>query len=154
VSACLVTRTLSWNYPLTDWLTLPKQFTEKWSSRKPGFRRMGFSRMVARRRSMPDNGAVRNDLKTTTAGEGEMEESSRPSKWMWLVPLVFLFFLVQALIRGAILPALAWLSLLVNGVLVASGVYKRSRALSYLAFAFSLLGLLLLVTSIVRDFYL
>jgi hypothetical protein len=103
---------------------------------------------------MPDNGSVRNDLKTTTAREGEMEESSRPSKWMWLVPLVFLFFLVQALIVGAILPALAWLSLLVNGVLVASGVYKRSRALSYLAFAFSLLGLLLLVTSIVRDFYL
>ena len=83
-----------------------------------------------------------------------MEGSSKPSKWMWLVPLVFLFFLVQALIGGAILPALAWLSLLVNGVLVASGVYKRSRALSYLAFAFSLLGLLLLVTSIVRDFYL
>ena len=103
---------------------------------------------------MPDNnGAVLDDAKTTTtAGEGEVEGSSRPSKWMWLVPLVFLFFLVQALIGGAILPALAWLSLLVNGVLVASGVYKRSRALSYLAFAFSLLGLLLLVTSIVRDF--
>jgi hypothetical protein len=83
-----------------------------------------------------------------------MEGPSKPSKWMWLVPLVFLFFLVQALIGGAILPTLAWLSLLVNGVLVASGVYKRSRALSYLAFAFSLLGLLLLVTSIVRDFYL
>ena len=103
---------------------------------------------------MPDNGAVLDDTKITTAGEGEVEGSSRPSKWMWLVPLVFLFFLVQALIGGAILPALAWLSLLVNGVLVASGVYKRSRALSYLAFAFSLLGLLLLVTSIVRDFYL
>ncbi len=103
---------------------------------------------------MPDNGAVLDDTMITTAGEGEVEGSSRPSKWMWLVPLVFLFFLVQALIGGAILPALAWLSLLVNGVLVASGVYKRSRALSYLAFAFSLLGLLLLVTSIVRDFYL
>jgi hypothetical protein len=87
---------------------------------------------------MPDNnGAVLDDAKTTTtAGEGEVEGSYRPSKWMWLVPLVFLFFLVQALIGGAILPALAWLSLLVNGVLVASGVYKRSRALSYLlAFA-------------------
>jgi hypothetical protein len=102
---------------------------------------------------MPDNGAILDDLKTTTAGEGEMEESSRPSKWMWLVPVVFLLLLVQALIGGSILPALAWLSLLVNGVLVASGVYKRSRALSYLAFAFSLLGLLLLVTSIVRDFF-
>jgi hypothetical protein len=102
---------------------------------------------------MSDNKeAVLDDAKTTTAGEGEMEGSSRPSKWMWLVPLVFLFFLDQALIGGAILPALAWLSLLVNGVLVASGVYKRSRALSYLAFAFSLLGLLLLVTSIVRDY--
>ena len=102
---------------------------------------------------MPDNGAVLDDTNTTTAGEGEMEGSSRPSKWMWLVPLVFLFFLVQALIGGAILPTLAWLSLLVNGVLVASGVYERSRALSYLAFAFFLLGLLLLVTSIVRDFF-
>jgi hypothetical protein len=103
---------------------------------------------------MPDNnGAVLDDAKAAIAGEGEMEGSSRPSKWMWLVPLVFLFFLVQALIGGSILPALAWLSLLVNGVLVASGVYKRSRTLSYLAFAFSLLGLLLLVTSIVRDFF-
>ena len=101
---------------------------------------------------MPDNnGVVLDDTKTPTAGEEQIEGSSKPSKWMWLVPLVF--FLVQALIGGAILPALAWLSLLVNGVLVASGVYKHSRALSYLAFAFSLLGLLLLVTSIVRDFF-
>ena len=102
---------------------------------------------------MPDNGAILDNTKTTTAEEGEVEGLSRPSKWMWLVPLVFLFFLVQALIGGAILPAFAWLSLLVNGVLVASGVYKRSRALSYLAFAFSLLGLLLLVTTIVRDIF-
>jgi hypothetical protein len=103
---------------------------------------------------MPDNNeAVLDDAKTATTGEEHMEGSSRPSKWTWLVPLVFLFFLVQALIGGAILPALAWLSLLANGVLVASGVYKRSRALSYLALAFSLLGLLLLVTSIVRDFF-
>ncbi len=102
---------------------------------------------------MSDNKeAVLDEAKTITAGEGVMEGSSRPSRWTWLVPLVFLFFLGQALIGGAILPALAWLSLLVNGVLVASGVYKRSRALSYLAFAFSLLGLLLLVTSIVRDY--
>jgi protein-S-isoprenylcysteine O-methyltransferase Ste14 len=101
---------------------------------------------------MTDNsGALPDDAKTTTAGEERMEGSSVPSKWTWLVPLVFLFFLVQALIVGATLPALAWLSLLVNGVLVASGVYKRSRALSYLALAFSLLGLLLLVTSILRD---
>ena len=104
---------------------------------------------------MPDNnGGTLAETKTPTAGEEHMEGSSKPSKWMWLVPLVFLFFLVQALIGGAILSALAWLSLLVNGVLVASGVYKRSQALSYLAFAFSLLGLLLLVTSIVRDFFL
>jgi hypothetical protein len=103
---------------------------------------------------MPDNnGTILDDTRTATAGEEQMEGSSKPSKWMWLVPLVFLFFLVQALIGGAILPALAWLSLLVNGVLVASGVYKRSRALSYLAFAFSLLGLLLLVTSIFRDYF-
>jgi hypothetical protein len=102
---------------------------------------------------MLDDGTVLDDAKTTTAGAGEMEESSGPSKWTWLVPLVFLFFLVRALIGGATLPALAWLSLLVNGVLVASGVYKRSRALSYLAVAFSLLGLLLLVTSIVRDLF-
>ena len=104
---------------------------------------------------MTDNsGALPDDAKTTTAaGEERMEGSSGPSKWTWLVPLVFLFFLVRALIGGATLPALAWLSLLVNGVLVASGVYKRSRALSYLALAFSLLGLLLLVTSIVRDIF-
>ena len=103
---------------------------------------------------MPDNGAILDNTKTTTAGEGEVEGSSRPSKWMWLVPVVFLFFLVQALIGGAILAAFAWLSLLVNGVLVASGIYARSRALSYLAFAFFLLGLLLLVTSTVRDYFL
>ena len=88
------------------------------------------------------------------AGEGEMEESSRPSKWMWLVPVVFLVLLVLALVRGSILPALAWLSFLVNGILVASGVYARSRVLSYLAFALALLGLLLLVASIIRDFFL
>jgi hypothetical protein len=115
----------------------------------------GTTLSMFRRRSMTDNsGALPDDAKTPTAGEEHMEGSSKPSKWMWLVPLVFLFFLVQALIGGAILPALAWLSLLVNGVLVASGVYKRSQALSYLAFAFSLLGLLLLVTSLVRDFFL
>jgi protein-S-isoprenylcysteine O-methyltransferase Ste14 len=103
---------------------------------------------------MTDNsGAPLDDAKTATAGEERTEGSSAPSKWTWLIPLVFLFFLVQALIGGATLPALAWLSLLVNGVLVASGAYKRSRALSYLAFAFSLLGLLLLVTSIVRDLF-
>src|SRR5918997_3984763 len=108
-----------------------------------------------RRRSMADNNvAILDNTKTPTAGEEHMEGSPKPSRWMWLVPVVFLFFLVQALIGGAILPALAWLSLLVNGVLVASGIYKRSRGLSYVAFAFSLLGLLLLVTSVVRDFYL
>ena len=83
-----------------------------------------------------------------------MEESSRPSKWMWLVPVVFLVLLVLALIQGSILPALAWLSFLVDGALVASGLYTRSRTLSYLALAFALLGLLLLVTSIIRDFFL
>ncbi len=82
-----------------------------------------------------------------------MEEPSRPSKWMWLVPLVFLVLLVLTLIGGEILPALGWLCFLVNGVLVASGVYKRSRALSYLALAFALLGLLFLLTSIARDFF-
>jgi hypothetical protein len=83
-----------------------------------------------------------------------MEGSSRPSKWMWLVPAVFLVFLVLSLVGGEILPALGWLCFLVNGVLVASGLYKRSRALSYLAFAFALLGVILLATSIVRDFFL
>jgi hypothetical protein len=81
-----------------------------------------------------------------------MEGSSRPSKWMWLVPVGFLAFLVLALTQGAILSALGWLCLLVNGVLVASGVHTRSRALSYLALAFALLGLLLLIASIVREF--
>ena len=88
------------------------------------------------------------------AGEGEMEESSRPSKWMWLVPVVFLVLLVLALLRGSILPTLAWLSFLVNGILVASRAYARSRVLSYLALALALLGLLLLVASIIRDFFL
>jgi hypothetical protein len=42
----------------------------------------------------------------------------------------------------------------VNGVLVASGLYTRSRVLSSLALAFALLGIFLLGTSIVRDFFL
>jgi protein-S-isoprenylcysteine O-methyltransferase Ste14 len=83
-----------------------------------------------------------------------MEGTSRPSKWMWLVPLVFLVFLVLSLVGGEILPAFGWLCFLVNGVLVASGVYKRSRALSYLSLAFVLLGLIFLGTSIVGDSFL
>jgi uncharacterized membrane protein len=83
-----------------------------------------------------------------------MEGSSRPSKWMWLVPVVFLLLLVLALTQGAILAALGWLCFLVNGALVASGLHRRSRALSYLALAFALLGLLFLGTSVVRDFFL
>jgi hypothetical protein len=43
---------------------------------------------------------------------------------------VFLFFLVLALTGGAILQSLTWLCLLVNGVLVASGLSTRTRALS------------------------
>ncbi len=82
-----------------------------------------------------------------------MERSSGPSKWMWLVPLVFLVFLVLALIGGQILSALGFLCFLVNGVLVASGLHTRSRALSYLTLAVTMLGLLFLVTSIVRDFF-
>ena len=81
-----------------------------------------------------------------------MEGSSGPSKWMWLVPLVFLILLVLELVGGQILPALGFLCLLVNGVLVASGLYTRSRALSYLTLAVTILGLLFLVTSIVRGF--
>ena len=81
-----------------------------------------------------------------------MEGSSGPSKWMWLVPLVSLAFLVLALTQGAILSALGWSCLLANGVLVASGLHRRSRALSYLALAFVLLGLLLLIASIAREF--
>jgi hypothetical protein len=90
----------------------------------------------------------------TTAGEGEMERLFRPSKWWWLAPLVFLFFLILALLQGSILSALGWLCFLVNGILVASGVYTRSLMLSSLALAFALLGILLLGTSIVRDFFL
>src|SRR5919199_330199 len=97
-------------------------------------------------------GRPRRHTKTTTAGEGEMEGSSGPSKWMWLVPLVFLILLVLELVGGQILPALGFLCLLVNGVLVASGLYTRSRALSYLTWAVTILGLLFLATSIVRDF--
>jgi hypothetical protein len=81
-----------------------------------------------------------------------MEERSRPSKWMWLVPIVFIVFLVLSLTQGAILATLGWLAFLVNGVLVASGLYTRSRALSYLSLGFAVLGLLFLVASIVRGF--
>jgi hypothetical protein len=82
-----------------------------------------------------------------------MEGTSRPSKWMWLVPLVFLVFLVLSLVRGEILPTFGWLCFLVNGVLVASGVYKRSRALSSLSLAFVVLGLLFFGTWFFRDFF-
>ena len=90
----------------------------------------------------------------TTAGEGEMEGLFRPSKWWWLAPLVFLFFLVLALIQGTTLQALGWLCFLLNGILVASGLYTRSWGLSSLALAFALLGIVLLSISIVRDFFL
>jgi len=78
----------------------------------------------------------------------------RPSKWWWLAPLVFLFFLVLALIQGSTLLVLGWLCFLVNGVLVASGLHTRSRVLASLALAFALLGMLFLATSIVDDFFL
>ncbi len=82
-----------------------------------------------------------------------MEGSSRPSKWMWLVPLVFLLFLILSVILGAVLQAFGWLCFLVNGVLVASGLHTRSQALSYLSLAFALLGLLFLSISVLRDFF-
>jgi hypothetical protein len=81
-----------------------------------------------------------------------MEERSRSSKWMWLVPVVFIVFLVLSLTQGAILAALGWLGLLVNGLIVASGLHTRSRALSYLSLGFAVLGVLFLVASIVRGF--
>jgi hypothetical protein len=81
-----------------------------------------------------------------------MEERSRSSKWMWLVPIVFIVFLVLSLTQGAILAALGWLGLLVNGLIVASGLHTRSRALSYLSLGFAVLGVLFLVASIVRGF--
>ena len=71
---------------------------------------------------------------------------------MWLVPVVFIVFLVLSLTQGAILAALGWLGLLVNGLIVASGLHTRSRALSYLSLGFALLGVLFLVASIVRGF--
>jgi hypothetical protein len=80
-----------------------------------------------------------------------MEERSRSSKWMWLVPVVFIVFLVLSLTQGAILAALGWLGLLVNGLIVASGLHTRSRALSYLSLGFVVLGVLFLVASIVRS---
>ena len=104
------------------------------------------------RRSIPDNGTVIDDTKITTAGDGEMQGTSRPSKWMWLLPLVFLVLLVLELVGGQILPTLGFLCLLVNGVLVASGLYTRSRALLYLTWAVTILGLLFLAASIVRGF--
>jgi hypothetical protein len=81
-----------------------------------------------------------------------MEERSRSSKWMWLVPIVFIVFLVLSLTQGAILAALGWLGLLINGLIVASGLHTPSRALSYLSLGFAVLGVLFLVASIVRGF--
>ena len=81
-----------------------------------------------------------------------MERPSKPSKWMWLVPVVFIVFLVLSLSQGAILAALGWLGLLVNGLIVASGLHTRSRALLYLSFGFVALGVLFLVASFVRGF--
>ena len=84
-----------------------------------------------------------------------MERSSRrPSKWMWLAPVVFLVLLVLALSQGMILAALGWLCLLVNGVLVASRVHTRSQTLSYFALGFGVLGALFLFAYIVRTFFL
>jgi Fe2+ transport system protein B len=83
-----------------------------------------------------------------------MDRLFGPSKWWWLAPLVFLIFLVLALLQGSTLPALGWVCFLVNGILVASGVHTRSRVLSGLALAFALLGILLLGASVVRDFFL
>ncbi len=73
---------------------------------------------------------------------------------MWLAPVLFLVFLVLALSQGTILAALEWLCFLVNGVLVASGVHTRSQALSYFALGFVLLGVLFLVASMLRNFFL
>jgi hypothetical protein len=46
------------------------------------------------------------------------------------------------------------LCFLVNGVLVASGVHTRSQALSYFALGFVVLGVLFLVASMLRNFFL
>jgi hypothetical protein len=61
-----------------------------------------------------------------------MEGSSRPSKWMWLIPVAFLFFLVLALITGTILQSLGWFCLLVEGVLSLVGypnIHERFHTL-------------------------
>lgn len=79
--------------------------------------------------------------------------SRRPSKWMWLVPLGSIVFLILSLRQGTVLLALGWLCFLVNGVLVASGLHIRYREFSYLALAFALSGMVLLVTWLIRNFF-
>jgi hypothetical protein len=79
--------------------------------------------------------------------------SGRSSKLLWLIPIGCLLFLALSLSQGAILAALGWSCFLVNGVLVASGVYTRWRTLTYLAFALVLVGLFFLFAAVVRDFF-
>ena len=79
--------------------------------------------------------------------------SGRSSKLLWLIPIGCLLFLALSLSQGAILAALEWSCFLVNGVLVASGVYTRWRTLAYLAFALVLVGLFFLFAAVVRDFF-
>ena len=68
---------------------------------------------------------------------------------------VFLVLFVLAITLGNLLYALGWLSLLAatGSVDAASEVASHSRTLAYLSIGFLVLGVLLLVTGLVLDFF-
>ncbi len=69
--------------------------------------------------------------------------------------MVFLVFFVLAAALGGTVYALGWLSLLVatGSVHAASEVASHSRTLAYLSIGFQVLGVILLVTGLVLDFF-
>lgn len=83
---------------------------------------------------------------------------SRTPKSRLLSAVVFLFFFVVTVAQGKLMYALGWLSLLVStGLTHASEGIARSRTLvstlAYVAIGFLVLGVLLLVTLLVRDLF-
>jgi hypothetical protein len=80
---------------------------------------------------------------------------SRTPRSRLLSAVVFLVFFVLAVALGDTVYALGWLSLLVatGSVHAASEVASHSRTLAYLSIGFLVLGVLLLVTGLVLDFF-
>ena len=80
---------------------------------------------------------------------------SRTPRSRLLSAIVFLVFFVLNVALGNTVYALGWLSLLVGTGLVhaASEEVSRSGTLAYLSIGFLVLGVLLLVTGLVLDFF-